>query len=67
MSCSYSMRNRKKKYRREEFIREFGLIPEHDDLERVNCPLEGTIGHLHCGVCTIHHKPRFLCGCIERR
>lgn len=48
---------------REEFISATGQEPQHDDLDRVNCQLAGQIGHKQCGMCLIHNKPRFYCGC----
>jgi len=49
----------------EEFEKRFGVKPELDDLDRVNCPEEGTVAHWHCGVCPTHDKPRFMCGCLR--
>lgn len=39
-----------------------GFAPKDDDLERVNCPRAGEIGHSHCGWCLLDDKPRFICG-----
>jgi hypothetical protein len=39
-----------------------GRPPEQDDLERVNCPQAGSIGHEHCGTCPVCNLPRFMCG-----
>ena len=50
----------------EEFEKKVGRPPEHDDLERVNCQKAGETGHLQCGWCRKHDKPRFACGCIFR-
>lgn len=50
----------------EEFRRIVGRDPEMDDLDRVNCDLVGTVGHQQCGFCQLHHKPRFICGCIVK-
>ena len=47
-----------------EFLERFGYIPEHDDLDRVNCNKVGEIGHWACGICPNHNKPRFECGCL---
>lgn len=47
-----------------EFKEKVGYGPEHDDLERVNCPEAGTFGHLACGWCGKCDKPRFVCGHI---
>lgn len=47
----------------EEFIKVIGRPPVNDDLDRVNCDNAGFFGHLYCGWCPFHHKPRFVCGC----
>lgn len=49
----------------EEFEKLTGHPPQHDDLERVNCPhANGSKrGHAMCGVCD-HGQPKFL-GCDE--
>ena len=44
-----------------EFV---GRAPRHDDLDRVNCSDAGRAGHLLCGWCQAHEKPRFECACI---
>lgn len=44
----------------EDFIKSTGFAPENDDLERANCPLAGTIGHIWCGICR-HGEVRFAC------
>lgn len=44
----------------EEFIKIVGKEPYQDDLERVNCPEAGKLGHTCCGICK-HGKPKFLC------
>lgn len=49
---------------REKFIKATGEEPEKDDLERCNCPKAGEIGHLSCGWCPVHDKPRLICGCL---
>ena len=49
-----------------QFKKMTGHKPELDDLERANCKLAGAPGHLSCGICPIHNKPRFLCGCIAK-
>tara|TARA_R110000787_G_scaffold21323_3_gene63114 strand:+ start:90 stop:308 length:219 start_codon:yes stop_codon:yes gene_type:complete len=41
-----------------EFKRVVGRPPEDDDLDRVNCPCHGAIGHWSCGIC-IHNMPMF--------
>lgn len=41
-----------------EFAAIFGREPENDDLDRINCPKAGTLGHRYCGVCS-HGLPRF--------
>jgi hypothetical protein len=50
----------------EEFEKRFGRKPMHDDLDRVNCSNVGSVGHWFCGVCRVHKKPRFECGCPEK-
>jgi hypothetical protein len=50
----------------EEFTQRFGFEPEHDDLDRVNCKDAGSLGHMCCGVCSTHNKPRFICGCLAK-
>lgn len=47
----------------ERFTHATGSRPIRDDLERANCPQAGQPGHLYCGWCERHDKPRFLCGC----
>jgi hypothetical protein len=49
-----------------EFEKRFGCKAERDDLDRVNCSHAGSVGHYHCGVCSIHNKPRFMCGCLGK-
>ncbi len=48
----------------EEFELKTGHPPQKDDLERANC-LKFGIGHLYCGWCSEHDKPRFQCGCLS--
>lgn len=43
----------------EEFIQKVGRAPTQDDLERVNCPLAGRIGHQNCGWNFKHNCPMF--------
>lgn len=50
-----------------EFITKVGRMPQHDDLERVNCEQAGNPGHFMCGFCWIHNLPRFECGCMNVR
>lgn len=48
---------------RDEFETITESTPEHDDLERVNCPRAGEIGHRMCGVCSKCGCPLFIpCG-----
>lgn len=49
-----------------EFKEITGDEPELDDLDRVNCKLAGEAGHSSCGMCPVHNKPRFRCGCIAK-
>jgi len=48
---------------REYFIERVGREPENDDLERCNCHCGNVVGHLMCGWCEVHEKPRFICMC----
>ena len=48
-----------------QFAQATGFNPEDDDMERVNCDRVGTKGHISCGWCDKHAKPRFLCHCID--
>jgi hypothetical protein len=41
-----------------------GHEPVRDDLDRVNCPTTGVVGHMMCGWCLVHYGPRFQCGCV---
>lgn len=50
----------------EMFEEKVGRPPQHDDLERVNCPDAGKDGHWYCGWCLEHDLPRFECGCRLR-
>ena len=36
-----------------------GVAPEQDDLERCNCQMAGTIGHLMCGWDQKRNLPNF--------
>jgi hypothetical protein len=42
----------------QEFMETVGRLPVNDDLDRVNCPQAGTVGHAFCGRCP-HGLPRF--------
>lgn len=44
-----------------------GRAPVDDDLERTFCDKAGEIGHNHCGYCSVHDKPHFVCGCLNVR
>jgi uncharacterized OB-fold protein len=48
-------------YTAEEFKLAVGREPEADDLERVNCPNAGRVGHYSCGWCEKCDKPYFEC------
>lgn len=41
-----------------------GSETECDCEERINCDKVGETGHYNCGICSIHNKPRFQCGCL---
>ena len=43
------------------FLKLTGRRPSQDDLERVNCPISGLIGHQQCGWCETCEMPRFEC------
>lgn len=47
-----------------EFTQLAGYPPENDDLDRVNCERVGVPGHFLCGMCSVHEKPRTVCGCL---
>lgn len=47
-----------------EFRRKVGYKPTNDDMDRCNCPKTGQPGHMACGWCAEHDKPRYVCGCI---
>lgn len=51
----------------EIFKEKVGRDPEHDDLDRCNCNKAGEAGHLQCGWCEDHDKPRFDCGCYYQK
>jgi len=50
-----------------EFKEKTGMEPVNDDLDRVNCPDAGKLGHWQCGWCKEHDKPYFMCGCLNRK
>lgn len=53
---------------RKKFKEATGRNPENDDLERVNCPDAGKIGHRSCGWCKNCNLPVFECFCeVERK
>lgn len=47
-----------------EFEEKTGRKPVNDDLERVNCPDAGKVGHFGCGWCNGCNKPAYECGHI---
>jgi hypothetical protein len=51
----------------EQFKILFGREPELDDLDRVNCPDAGKLGHSQCGICGTCNKPKFECFCMANR
>ena len=44
------------------FVAATGRVPQQDDLERSFCVNSGKVGHIACGWCPVHHKPRYICG-----
>ena len=42
------------------FTEKVGNSPENDDLERVNCPQAGELGHFFCGWNEEKDLPRFM-------
>lgn len=48
---------------KEQYIKRFGSI-QQDDYDRATCRRVGQPGHSQCGICRVHHKPRFQCGCL---
>lgn len=46
----------------EKFIAATGFEPQHDDLDRCNCPYAGSMGHLSCGWNRYLNKPQFMIG-----
>jgi hypothetical protein len=48
----------------EQFHHTVGRAAINDDLERCNCDKAGETGHISCGWCQDHNRPRFVCGCI---
>lgn len=46
----------------EQFEAATGFPPQHDDLDRVNCPYAGSMGHFCCGWNTYRNKPQFMIG-----
>jgi len=51
-------------YTRAEFGDIVGRWPVGTELDDMNCPDAGLIGHLKCGCCIIHQLPRKVCGCL---
>lgn len=45
----------------EAFREHYGVDPEQDDVDRVNCETVGSVGHFGCGLCPATGKPRFSC------
>lgn len=43
-----------------------GRDPQPWEMDRINCPKAGTIGHYACGWCTFHRQPILVCGCRYR-
>ena len=52
---------------KKQFKKATGYEPKDDDMERVNCVRIGDVGHISCGWCNNHKKPRFVCGCITTK
>lgn len=44
---------------KEYFTETLGRHPIEDDLERVNCPYAGELGHEHCGWNKLQNKPAY--------
>lgn len=51
-----------KQITRERFFEAVGFWPEHDDLDRCNCPHAGALGHQCCGWNDRVGKPQFMIG-----
>ena len=51
---------------RDEFVAKLGREPVLDDLDRVNCPHAGKIGHSLCGWCDECNRPKFECLCPRK-
>lgn len=49
-----------------QFEAALGRFPENWELDRVNCPQAGSIGHYSCGWCPFHIQPTLMCGCRNR-
>lgn len=45
----------------EQYTYRYGRLPEHDDLDRINCQQVGTVGHGQCGWCDSCNGPRMYC------
>lgn len=46
----------------EEYTLKYGA-PVQDEYERATCDKAGTLGHISCGICAVHDRPHFMCGC----
>ena len=64
MSCELHDHVLSEQERQEKFEKATGRLPEDDDLERAFCERAGDIGHMQCGWCLNHDKPRLECGCL---
>lgn len=51
---------------RHEFESRMGRPPANWELDRINCPNAGQIGHYACGWCDFHSQPVIVCGCRVR-
>ena len=60
---------RKVNMNKSQYLIRFGALDRFapDDFQRATCRYVGQVGHLQCGVCRKHKKPRFMCGCIAKQ
>lgn len=53
------------KFTANDFAAIVGRNPASEELENLNCELQGFPGHLSCGLCPYHERPRSVCGCLS--